>query len=159
MAATVIDDYSDEMALNRAPLYAPMAPNVHLGRVRMSWFTMTFATEASGADVAVAIIPKGARILSGWIVASATTGTATLSVGLAATDGSGFLDTAGVVSDNIAVLRAAAAITTTAKTELAATSLLGFGYIAQKELYMTVTTGAAAMAGQVVSGFISYVID
>jgi len=159
MAATAINDYGDELTLNRPPLYAPMAPNVHLGRIRSSFFTMTFATESAGLDVALAVIPKGARILGGTFCVDATTGSATLSFGLMGTDGSGFIDAAGTVSDAVASLKAAAAHTTTAQANLAVTQALLYGYVTEKELYLTVTTAAAAMAAQALKGHIEYVID
>lgn len=159
MAATVIDDYSDELTPHVAPLYEPLQPNESHGRVRQAFFTFTAGTEAAGLDVALAIIPKGARILEGTVSVSATTGSATLAFGLAARDGSGYIDAADSVSDGTALLKAAAAITTTAKADLAATQALYYGYETEKELYLTMTTAAAALASQVIKGHILYVVD
>lgn len=159
MAATVIDDYGDELTQNRPPLYAPLKPNEQHGRIRSCFFTFTSATEGSGTDVALAVIPKGARILQGTISVSATTGSATIALGLMGKDGSGYIDSANTVSDGTALLLAAAAITTTAKVAFAATQALYYGYEAQKELYLTMTTGAAALSSQVIKGHIEYVCD
>lgn len=159
MAATVINSYSAALAANLAPLYAPIAPNIMHGRVRCAYFSKLFATEAAGEDVALAILPKGARILGGVAGVDATTGSATLAYGLAARDASGFIDAAGTVSDGVALLKAAAAQTTTAQVALAATPALSYGYVTEKELYVTVTTAAAAMAGQTLTGHILYVVD
>jgi hypothetical protein len=154
MAATVIDDYSDELTPSRPPLYGPVGPDIQHGRVRVHYWTMTFATEAAGLDVAVALIPKGARILGGEACVDATTGTATLSYGLSGKDASGYIDAANSVSDDVAALKA-----TTAKVVLAATQALKYGYKTEKELWLTVTTGTAAMASQKLTGHILYVVD
>lgn len=159
MAATVIDNYSDDLKNGVAPVYGPVKTNVQGGRIRVAYFQRTYATEAAGDDTALVILPKGARILNGEISVSATTGTATLAVGLMDRAGSGFIDAALSVSDNTAYLLAAAAITTTAKVALAATQALGYGYETEKELYVTITTAAAAMASQVIKGHITYVVD
>jgi hypothetical protein len=160
--ATTIDNYSTELgqtAPGSPQLYAPVKPNQHRGKVRMSSFTRVYATEAAGDDTALCIIPKGARILGGKAAVSATTGSATLSYGLMAKNGSGYLDAALSVADNVAYLKAAAAQTTTTPVDLAATVALGMLYETEKELYVTVTTAAAAMAGQTLSGYIMYVVE
>lgn len=159
MAATTINSYSTDLAANLAPLYAPIKPNIMHGRVRAVYFRKVFATEAAGEDVALAVIPKGARILGGVAGVSATTGSATLSYGLMAKDASGTLDVAAAVSDDVAALKAAAAQTTTAQVALAATPALYYGYETEKELYLTVTTAAAAMAGQTLTGHLLYTVD
>jgi hypothetical protein len=76
-----------------------------------------------------------------------------------AKNGSGYLDAALSVADNVAYLKAAAAQTTTTPVDLAATVALGMLYETEKELYVTVTTAAAAMAGQTLSGYIMYVVE
>lgn len=157
--ATTIDDYGDELTANRPPLYAPLKPNQQHGRERICFFTFTAGTESAGLDVALAVIPKGARILEGTISVSATTGSATIALGLMAKDGSGYIDAAASVADGVALLLAAAAITTTAKVAFAATQALYYGYEAEKELYLTMTTAAAALASQTIKGHIRYVLD
>jgi hypothetical protein len=157
--ATTIDNYSTELAAGRPPNYAPLSPNKYEGRMRISMFTRVYTTEAAGDDTALCELPKGARIISGVAQVSATTGSATLAFGLMAKDGSGYLDAALSVADDTAILKAAAAITTTAQVALAATVALKSLYETEKQLYVTVTTAAAAMAAQTLSGWIQYVVD
>lgn len=159
MPATVIDGYSAELAQVNPPNYSPLKPNQENGRVRMSFFTKTFASEAAGLDLALCKLPKGARIVGGEISFSASTGTATIAVGLMGKDGSGFIDAANSVSDNTALLLAAAAITTTPVVRLANTQALSYGYETEKELYVTLTTAVAAMGTQVLKGHIAYIVD
>jgi secreted trypsin-like serine protease len=159
MAATVINSYSAELTQIQPPLYAPLPPNKQHGRIRVAYFTKVFATEAAGEDVALVTIPKGARLLSGQITVSATTGTATLSVGLMGKDGTGFIDAAGSVSDDVAACLAAAAITTTPKVPFLQTQALKYGYETEKELYLTLTTAVAAMAAQTITGHLEYAVD
>jgi hypothetical protein len=159
MAATVIAIYSTEVAANLPPLYAPLTPRQREGRLRVATFNKTFATDAVGS-IALCVLPAQARILNGEFIFSATLGgTTTWAVGLAAKDGSGFLDVAGVVSDNTAALFAATALASTAKQVLAATVALSYGYDTEKELYVTGTWAAAAMGTQVLKGHIVYVVD
>jgi len=160
MAATAINSRSNELAQILAPLYGPLKPNQQHGRVRLAVFTKTFAAEAAGEDVALCVLPKGARILGGEFIFSATLGgTATISFGLMDKAGSGFIDTLLSVSDNVALLFAATALTATAKQVLAATVALSYQYETEKELYVTCTTAAAAMGTQVLTGHILYAVD
>lgn len=161
MAATTISGYSDEITLNRPPLYKPLRPNRSHGRVRLASFTLTLASQVSGTSFAVAIIPPGARIISGEIAANGTlANSATLAVGLAGTDGSGLIDSTvgATVSDAIANLKAAAAQGTT-KVGFALTPALLFLYETKKELYLTLTTGTGTVAVEVVTGYILYCVD
>lgn len=159
MAATVINSYSTQLAQVQPPNYAPLKPNEYEGRVRVAHFTKVFATEASGEDVALVALPKNARIINGTFYVSASTGTATLAFGLMDKAGSGFIDAAGVVSDNIAFFLAAAAVTVLTEQRFAATIALNYGYETEKEVYVTVSTGTAAMAGQTLKGHVLYVVD
>jgi len=173
MAVTV---YSDEIEANLAPLYAPIKTNRAHGRVRSAAWRWTCAAEASGTTVAVAIIPKGARIIGGLVQASATlANTATLSVGIAGKDGSGYYDDAKLegpglkvdgtavtvgtpVADSVAGLKAAAA-QTAAQVSFALTMALGSTYETAKEVYLTLTTGTGAVTTEVVTGYVLYVVD
>jgi hypothetical protein len=159
LAATVIDGYGTELAQIQPPAYSPLKPNQREGRVRVAAFTKVFATEAAATDIALCELPAGARILSGEVNVSATTGLATLSFGLMAKDGSGLIDKANTVSDAVASVAAAAAITTTALVPIFATQALLRYYETEKPLFVTCTTAAAAMAGQTLKGVILYVVD
>lgn len=159
MAATTINSYSDELEAALPPLYAPLKPNQYEGRQRVAFFTVTLASQAAGEDIAVAIIPKGARILGGLIVASATlSNSAQVSVGLMAKDASGYIDAAESVSDDVAALKAAAVLSTT-QVPFAITSALKYGYETEKELYLTLTTSVGTVGTEVIKGHLTYVVD
>jgi hypothetical protein len=171
MAATTISAYSDEITLNRPPLYAPLATDREYGRVRCSNFTLTLASQVSGTSFAVAKIPKGARIISGILAASATlANSATLAVGLAAIDGTGLIDDGTILqpdrgaatgtaeSDQVACLKAAA-VQGTAQVPFAITQALGYLYKTGKDLWLTLTTGTGTVATEVVTGHVFYVVD
>lgn len=176
MAATVIDDYSVQLnqhAPGSPQTYGPVKANEHYGRVRVSTFRYVFAAQSAGHDVALCIIPKGARILGGILAASATlANSATLAVGLAAKDGSGELksasqgtalttagaSSAAAESDAIACLKAAAVQGAT-QVPFAITQALGYLYETQKEVYLTATTGTGAVTTEVLTGEVRYVVD
>jgi hypothetical protein len=159
-AATVIAGYGTELAAQQPPIYAPLKPNQQGGRVRATFFTLTYATQGAGTSIALGIIPRGARILNGEFIASATFGgTTTISVGLAGKDGSGFIDAAGVTSDGVALLFAAVALTATTKQVLAATVALSYGLEVGRDCYITITNAVAAVGTQVVTGHLFYTVD
>lgn len=169
-------NFSDELTANRPPLYAPLKTNRAEGRVRSCNFRLTLASQVSGTRFAVAKIPKGARILGGELLASATlANSATLAVGLAGADNSGYYDdavaggpglktdgtavTVGTpVADGDALLKAAAAQGATL-VPFAITQALGYGYETAKEVYLTLVTGTGTVATEVVTGSVRYVVD
>lgn len=178
MAATVINSYSDAYGafINNVAQGAfaagQMPPsNNSAGKMSVGAFTVTLASQASGEDIACVRIPKGARLLGGDLCASATlANSATLAVGLMAVDGSGLIDSnttgtdvagaamSGTVSDQIACLKAAAAQGAT-KVGFCLTSALGYGYVLQKECWLTITTGTGTVSTEVVRGEVRYVVD
>lgn len=171
-AATVIDSYSDDLTALLPPLYAPMAPNKSGGRVRVGYFQVTLATFATGQDIALIALPKGARILAGLVVASATlANSGQISIGLMGKDGTGYVDdrtvsvpgidgvaVTGPVSDNVAGLKAAAVQGTT-QVGFALTGALGYLYETAKEVYLTMTTSVGTTSTEVVKGHVLYVVD
>jgi hypothetical protein len=173
MSATAINSYSDDIEANIAPLYAPLKTNVQGGRVRMAFFKVTLASQAAGEDIVVAIVPKGARILGGEIVANgALANSAQVSVGLMGKDGTGYVDDStatdrisytsatvtGPLTDSVACLKAAAVLSTTL-VPFAITMALGYGYEAQKELYLTISTSVGTVGTEIVYGVLYYVVD
>ena len=152
----------------------PAPGNLGRNRLMSAPFIWTCASEASGTVVGVARLPKGARLISGWIIASATlANSATIAVGLSAVDGSLVTDpateawyktdgTAGTigttVADSTTCLKAAAALSTT-KVEFLVTTALGFLYETQKELWLTLTTGTGTVSTEIVRGYINYAVD
>ena len=159
MPATVIDRYGTELTQIQPPNYAPLKPNEYEGRVRIARWSVVWTTDAAGTDVAVHKLPKGARVINGTWYTSASTGTATIAIGLMGADGTGFIDAAGLVSDNVAFFLAAAAVTVLTEQRYANTIALNYGYETEKEVYVTVTTGTAVMAGQTFRGHTLYVVD
>ncbi len=174
MSATTISGYSTELnqtTPGSPQLYAPVKANRHYGKVRCSNFSLTLASQASGTSFAVVIIPKGARIISGGIIASATlANSATLAVGIAAKDGTGLIDdgtavstamaaaTGTALSDLTTAFKAAAAQSTTF-VAFALTQALGYLYETQKEVYLTLTTGTGTVSTEVVTGHVLYVVE
>lgn len=182
MSATTITGYSTE--LNQGPpgspqTYQPLKPNQHQGRVRMASFSLTLASQVSGTSFAVMIVPKGARIISGGIIASATlANSATLAVGLAGAPNIGGVatgnidDTAtgvatvttagaastGSQSDAVACLKAAAVQSTTF-VGFALTQALAYLYEVQKDCFITLTTGTGTVATEKVTGHVFYSLD
>jgi len=160
-AATVLTGYGVEgTVISSTPsTYAPLKPDQFMGRLRIATFSKLWATEAAGTNIGLTVIPKGARVISGMVQVSSTTGSATIAIGVAGYDGSGFIDSANSVSDNTGFFLAAQTITTTAQVPLAATIAINSLYETSKQLWLTATTAAAAMAGQTMTGWIVYVLD
>jgi hypothetical protein len=171
MAVTTINAYSDEITANLPPLYKPLKPNVYEGRVRIADWTLTLASQVAGTNFALCRLPKGARIITGVISASATlANSAQISIGLAAVDGSGLIDAGLTIqpdggaatgtpeSDQVACLKAAAVQGTT-QVPFAITQALGYLYETAKEVFVTMTTSVGTVATEVVRGHVLYVVD
>lgn len=167
MATTVIDTYSDALE-NYVNSGTKIETTLAFGRAYVIPFIHTCSAEASGSDIALCIIPRGARIISGSIAASATlANSAQISIGLAARDGLGYIDdvasgsgtsTAGAAvttaqSDSVTCLKAAAVQGAT-QVGFALTPALGFLYETQKELYLTATTSVGAVTTEVLRGYV-----
>ena len=161
MAITNIDSYEDNIQAENNFADDPssyIAPASFPGKtsgipLRKCSFTITLATQASGEDVLIGFIPKGATIFGGTHVASATlSASATTAIGLKGADESGYIDSANSVSDGNALLKAAAALSTTLVT-FGTTNALYYGYVAQKDLYLTLTTGTGTVATEVITGW------
>lgn len=153
MAITVIDGYSDNIGTTSIPPAGDIPALAGGTAKRTIYFQITFASQASGHDVMLGFIPKGARILGGTHIANgALANSATTAIGLKGVDESGFIDAANTVSDNIAILKAAATLSTTL-VPFGLTQALSFGYVAEKDLYLTLTTGAGTVAVEVVRGW------
>lgn len=179
MAATTINGYSVELnqtSPGSIGVYGPVKANSHYGRVRNSSFRLVLASQVSGTNFAVVIIPKGARILQGGIIASATlANAATLAVGLAARDGLGNVDdallggplykydgtaiTVGTALADSTVCLKAAAVQSTTFVGFALTQALGYLYETAKDLLLTLTTGTGTVSTEVVNGNVLYVVD
>lgn len=66
-----------------------VSPAAHGGRVRIVSDTITYDSQASGSDFVIGggRLPIGAQVLGGYIVTSASTGSATLAVGISGSTG------------------------------------------------------------------------
>lgn len=175
MAKTVINAYSVELSQGppgNSQTYAPIRPNQFMGRMRISTFTYTFATETATSN-ALCIIPQGARILDIIYAPSASMGSANISFGAAGADGNGNIDdgsvngiigpdsSGSVVADNVALF-AAAATNTTAHTKVSLNTgdnAGGWLYQAAKAIYLTITLSTAASTTQKISGWVVWVDD
>ena len=167
MATTVIDTYADQLQafVESGTL---MDTNLSFSRTFAIPFVHTCSAEGINADIALAIIPKGARIISGEIVASATlANSAKISIGLAGKDATGTIDdvpsgssisTAGAAvtaaqDDSLVCLKADTTQSTT-KVGFALTTALGFMYEAKKDLYLTATVTVGAVTTEVLRGYV-----
>lgn len=179
MAATTISTYSDaletQIGSSSAAPGAPAPGNLSRSKVICAPFIWTCNAEVSGTSIGFVKIPKGARLLTGYITASATlTNNATVAIGLAAVDGTGVIAPAVTVavygvdgvattsaqSDSTTCLKAAGSALSTSKVEFLATSALGFGYELQKECWLTGTTGAGTVGTtEIVRGYVLYAVD
>lgn len=165
--------YSDALEAQVGVNNTQAPGNLSRAKLIVAPFIWTCAAEASGTTINVAVLPKGARLISGVLAASATlANSATLAVGLAGKDNNGFLDdvssgssisTAGAAvttaqADSTTCFKAAAAQGAT-QVPFCITSALGYGYEVQKECYLTLTTGTGAVTTEVVRGHIIYALD
>jgi hypothetical protein len=158
MAITTINSYSDTIGSTFTPPASDIPAKAGGTTKRTIYFQITFASQASGEDVLLGFIPKGATILGGTHIASATlANSATTAIGLKGVDESGFIDAANSVSDNVAILKAAAALGATL-VPFGITQALSFGYVAEKDLYLTLTTGTGTVATEVVRGWCDYLL-
>lgn len=166
--------YSDALETQVGVNATPTPGNLGKARVVIAPFIWTCASEASGTLVNVAVLPRGARLISGVLAASATlANSATLAVGIAGRDNNGYYDdavtsglktdgsavTAGTpVADSTAAFKAAAAQGTT-QVSFLLTSALGYGYEVQKECFLTLLTGTGTVSTEVVRGHVIYAVD
>ena len=168
---TVYSDALESQVISNIPAPA----NLSRGKKTTAAFIWTCASEVAGTVIGLVRIPKGARLLSGEIVASAAlANSAQVSVGLSATDSTAITDPATVawyktdgtagtvgttVADSAVCLKAAAVLSTT-KLEFLVTTALGFLYETQKEVWLTgtVTVGTTGTT-EIVRGYIDYVVD
>lgn len=149
---------------------APLKTNELHGRVRVAYFQ--FQADRDGVVDGVAVvaqndmirlcqIPAGARLLGGKVKNGAFGASCTLDIGLAALDGSGYIDTALTVADDpdaIATLVAIATASAPAFDIIEEPAY--FGYETQKELDLTCTFKGANPADNIeLSGYITYVVD
>lgn len=121
------------------------SPAAHGGRVRALSDTLTYNSQASGSTLVFGggYIPKGARVLYGVLTTSASTGSATVSVG---------------ISGSTAKYKALAAYTT-ADTPLVFGVTAGLTETTADEQIIVTTGGAALPASGTLTVTMFYVVD
>lgn len=161
MAAIVPSANGVELAQVAAEGHNPLKANQVYGRVKVSTFTInTGSGIAQNTVVAAAKLPRGARLLRGRIDFGAMGTSATAEIGLAATDGGGYLDVAGTVDDDVDKLLAAGNVAAAGQLAFVDTAALGMLYETEKEVYLVVkATGAAWAASKTLQGYILYSVD
>ena len=166
MAITNINSYEDKIQTENnfdddpsAYLAPSKVPARSGGTRRLTiFFEVTLASQTTGEDILIGFIPKGATIIGGTHIASATlANSATTAIGLKGADESGYIDAALSVSDKVDYLKAAAALSTTL-VPFAITQALGFGYTADKDLYLTLTTGTGTVSTEVIRGWCDIIL-
>lgn len=162
MAALVADSYSTEATKIVGVGYEQLMPTESRGRRRASYFSYTVPAggEADDNHVFACKIPEGARILGGSFKTDGCGAGAQVDIGVAAVDGSGYIDTAETVSDDDDFFGAAVDIAAAGADAFASTIAQNYGYKTEKELWLVLTVENAAWgAAAEIAGDIEYVVD
>lgn len=115
------------------------------GRLRSAFFSCTVPTSGTGDTMTLTKIPKGARVLGGFIQFSAAQGaTATTAIGIAGTTGK---------------YRAAAVTNSTAQFAIASTQAENCGVETTAEETIIATNAAAAWTAGTMIGRVDYMTD
>lgn len=122
-------------------------PVAQRGRVRTASATLTYASQAAGAQTFdnALTLPVGAVVVGGVISTSVTTGSATVAIG---------------VTGSTAKYKAAAAVTATATAEIAIphAAFMATGLTAAENVFVT-TASAALPASGTLRVCLYYVVD
>ena len=160
--AITINYYGTEMTQVRAQGNAPLKPNELNGRVRIARFNFTVPSgdAADGSNVAVIVLPKGARIMGGVVKGEALGNSSVMDVGLRGNDGSGFINTDNDVADDDDFFLAAGATNGAFNLTFADTTARNYGYELQKECQLVLTADTGAWdPGQDIVGHVEFVVD
>lgn len=124
--------------------YNPVAKG---GRVRTASATLTYATQAAGAQTfdTPLTLPVGATVVGGIISTSVTTGSATVAIG---------------ITGSTAKYKAAAAVTATTSAEIAIphAALMATGLTTAEDVFIT-TASASLPASGTMKVILYYVVD
>jgi hypothetical protein len=156
------DSYTTQGAKISGASFQMLEPKDHYGRRRVHFFDYTVPTgdEADGNHVFACKLPPNARILGGEVVCDGCGTGAEVDVGLAAFDGSGYIDSAGTVADDDDFLGAALDIAAAGRDTFAKTIAQNYGYVTEKELWLVLTVENAGWdADSVIKGSIEIVVD
>lgn len=143
-----------------------LKPNEYGGRLRLARFNYFPAVAvAAGQVIAMALIPRGARVQKIDIYSNGAVATATLNVGVAAADGSGLPDPNNVngagTGDVATVFNTGITIATVGAYSAADTIAHNYGYEAQADIYVigTLVTAGLAGTGDGFKGHVTFVMD
>ena len=139
---------SDQMAVILATPPGMLDSQVNGGRVRAMIFTITLAASglATGDDIRLGELPKGARVLGGQFVWGTAQGaTATIAVGIAGATGKYFV---AAVTNSLAVNRLADTLAQNHGAVLTA-----------REVVLATNAAAAWTASSVLKGYINFLVD
>ena len=146
--------------------HAPLKPNELHGRVRIAFGQFQADRDATGAVIAqndtvrFVTIPKGARLVGGFLKHGAFGASVTLDIGLKAADGSGYLDAAGTVADDPDALATNVLLGAAPGTKSVFAETPYLFYETEKELEVTLLFEGANPADNVeISGYLEYVVD
>lgn len=150
-----------------------LRPNEHMGRVRMSFFYYAPAVDPTSAGILSMVkLPPQARIIGGKVASLNGIAGTTLSVGLAAADGSGVPDAntadydpgngqAVLTADNATYFATNLGIGTDGEYIFANTAANHYGYVLQKECFIIGSFGTHGMTGGsgALYGHVLWVVD
>jgi hypothetical protein len=150
--------YSDQGAKIASEDYTMLRPYDHYGRRRIHYFEFTIPTGAAAADIyGLMKIPSGARIVGGEIVVDADAGS-TVDIGVAAFDGSGYIDAANSAVDDSTFLADGLVLALNA-VDFPVTLAKNYGYVTEKALWVQLSDVDGLTAGTTVAGSIEIVVD
>jgi hypothetical protein len=149
---------SDQVAKIRSADYTKLTTKELYGRRRVSFGSVT--ADADENDVLGMVkVPANCRMLVGRLLTTALGASVTAIVGIAAQDGSGYIDAAGTVADDPDFFLGATDVSAASTTALANTLALGAGYVTEKEVIITVTLAGANPDEGTVTLDVEYVND
>ncbi len=145
MATAYSDQQTKKRALEAGTAYElTNGLNTDNGKLVTKVWTYTTTALASGSDIVLGTIPKGARVVRGQLITGAMGGSVTSAVGtdvaLVKEDGSTALTAAGT-----AYILAATSTAAASNTAIAATRLLGAGGLTTAPTTFTIRTGGATL--------------
>lgn len=150
-----------------------LRPNELGGRMRVAFFYFApTADPTSSGILSLTKLPAGARIIGGQLVSLNSISGTTMSVGLAAADGSGVPDAntsdydpgngqAVLTADNATYFATTLGIGTDGTYTFAGTAAQHYGYVFQKECFLIGSFGTHGMTANssLLYGHVTYIVD
>jgi len=161
MSLPVFDVDSEQVAKIRSLDYTMLRPYDVYGRQRLSYGNVPTGTVYAEDDVVgILKVKKGCRILPGVLFFTALGASITADVGVAAQDGSGYIDEAGTVADDPDFFTSAPIDVSAAGSAAFADTLAeNVGYIFEKDVIVTVTLAGGTPAATAIAAMLTYVND